>query len=231
MIRSSGRGRWSGLARVVLAVAIVAAMVLVLSAARADGQSGCVLVEPVEGLPELPVEVDDECPDPDPVPALVCRQGFAWGGECWRRGEGQAFAGWLRDHGASPAAFKRRHPELAATFGAGWPGPNWQAMDRSFPRALRYAAGRWGVSYQWLHACASSEGGTDPGYFAIGTHGDSGWFQFLPGTWAWMSNSAFQSRGAPPAAYRHIRSVVGQTYTAAWAFSRGLSYHWYGRGC
>jgi len=31
--------------------------------------------------------------------------------------------------------------------------------------------------------------------------------------------------------YRHIRSVVGQTYTAAWAFHAGLSFHWYGRGC
>lgn len=123
MIRSDKRSSWSRLARVVLAASIVAAMVLVLSAARADGQAGCVLVEPVDGLPVLPVEVEDECPDADPAPVVSCRQGFAWGGECWRRGEGQRFAGWLRDHGASPATFARRHPEIAATFGPGWPVP------------------------------------------------------------------------------------------------------------
>lgn len=207
----TGTVRPSRLAGFVISGALLGFVVLALLAARADAGTA---------------------PAPDPAPAaIVCQRGFAWGGECWTKGEGAKFSRWLAAHGASPWAFARRHPDLAATFADGWPGPNWQAMDRSFPKALRYAAGRWGVSYQWLYACAASEGGTNPGHFAIGTHGDSGWFQFLPGTWAWMSNSAFQSRGAPPAAYRHIRSVVGQTYTAAWAFSRGLSYHWYGRGC
>lgn len=115
-----------GAARRLLAIATVggavALIVLALLSARADAApSGCVTVEPIEGLPELAVQVEDECPPPDPAP--VCARGFAWGGQCWTRREGQAFTGWLRDHGASPAAFARRHPDLAATFKQPWPEP------------------------------------------------------------------------------------------------------------
>lgn len=211
------------LATVAIAAFTAWLVALVISPTEALPSSSCVV------LPgEDPAEVCVTEPTPDPVP--YC-SGFRWYGECWTKREGNKFSKALRDHGVSPWGFKKRHPELAAVFGKNWPGTDWQALDRSFPKALRYASDRWGVSYSWLYACAASEGGTNPSYFAIGTHGDSGWFQFLPGTWAWMGRSAFQSRGAPPVAYRHIRSVVGQTYTAAWAFSRGLSYHWYGRGC
>lgn len=158
----------------VLAAAIVAAVVLVLSAARADGAGGCVLVEPVEGLPVMPVEVEDECPDPDPSPAaVVCGQGFAWGGQCWRRGEGQAFASWLRDHGASPVVFARRHPGLARTFGEGWPAPRKPTTSVGIIRAV---FPDWAEDYAIRIARCETGGTFDPR--ATGDGGNSiGLFQ------------------------------------------------------
>lgn len=85
----------------VVAVAVVALLAVAVVAARADAGTN---------------------PAPDPA-ATVCERGFAWGEQCWTKGEGQAFSRWLREHGASPAAFKRRRPELAHTFGKGWPSP------------------------------------------------------------------------------------------------------------
>jgi hypothetical protein len=80
-------------------------------------------------------------------------------------------------------------------------------------------------------SCAASEGGTDPTRIAIGAAGEVGWMQYLGGTWAWMSNSAFQVRGHPPREFQHIRSMLGQVWTAGWAYTQGLSSHWHGRGC
>lgn len=168
----------------------------------------------------------------DPAVTVICkRTAFAWGGSCWNRKEGDAFAHWLRARGASPARFAQRHPELARIFGNHWPGVNWAALERSFPAAAAHAGQRFGVSASWLSSCAASEGGRTPGHIAIGAAGEVGWFQYLAGTWAFMSRSAFQTRGAPPSPYRRITSIVGQTWTTAWAFSRGLSYHWHGSGC
>lgn len=108
----------------------------------------------------------------------------------------------------------------------------WQYRDRDLHAAIDWASKRWKVSASWLHACAHSEGGH--GRFIVNGHGAHGWFQFLRGTWTWMSNAAWQAgRGGarPPAKYKRIDSKLGQAYTAAWAFSRGYSYHWYGYGC
>jgi hypothetical protein len=82
-----------------------------------------------------------------------------------------------------------------------------------------------------LTNCAADEGGTNPDHIAIGSAGEHGWWQYLPGTFEWMSNSAFQVRGHPPRVYRHRDSLLGQAWTTAWAFSEGYSYHWYGAGC
>ena len=164
----------------------------------------------------------------------ICKgKAFPWFGECWSFSEGPKFQRELESHGASAKTFKQRHPKLAAVFRQPWPilGPDWAAMERSFPRALRHAASRFGVSYSWLWACAGSEGGRTPGHVAHGDAGEVGWFQFLPSTWNRMSPQAFSVRGAPPRAYRHIRSVVGQTWTASYAFMRGWSGEWFGDGC
>ena len=166
---------------------------------------------------------------------VQCRaRAFAFGQQCWSRGEGRKFVVWLRAHGSTPARFEREHPRLAAMFKQPWPPRperNWAQMNRNFRVAAGYAQERLGVSASWLVSCASTEGGTNPGYVAIGSAGEVGWMQYLPGTWAWMSNSAFQTRGHPPRAYRQIRSMLGQVWTAGWAFSRGYSHHWHGSGC
>jgi hypothetical protein len=165
---------------------------------------------------------------------ITCDRGFAWGQECWTKNEGRAFATWLGTRGASPKLFRQRHPELAATFTQPWPpvkpAIDWERLERDFHKALRHAAGRFGVSFDWLHNCAHSEGGHGPA-FVWGSSGDYGPFQYLAGTFEFMSRSAFQTRGHPPMKYRDRGSIVGQTWTTAWAFSQGLSYHWYGSGC
>ena len=112
--------------------------------------------------------------------------------------------------------------------------------------AIAWAAQRWGVSSSWLHACAHSEGGhgrfidnkpyirtTVPRLYGTRYDGD-GWWQYLTDTWTWMSNQAWKDgRGGdrPPGRFRRIDSKLGQAYVTAWAFSRGLSYHWYGASC
>lgn len=121
----------------------------------------------------------------------------------------------------------------------------YERLERSVPGAARWAAERWNVDASWLISCAGSEGGLDASYVKLGATPppkgpDTGWWQFLPGTWAWMSNAAWKAvYPPPPPRYKHIRSVVGQAYTAAWAFSEGyqspgwqpLAPQWYGKGC
>ena len=109
---------------------------------------------------------------------------------------------------------------------------HYERLERSVPDAARWAAREWNVAASWLISCARSEGGLDAGHVAIGTHGDTGWWQFLHGTWTWMSNEAWKAKKpSPPPRYRRITSPVGQAYTAAWAFAHGLSHHWFGAGC
>jgi hypothetical protein len=76
------------------------------------------------------------------------------------------------------------------------------------------AAGRWGVSGDWLLNTAVCESGLDPWAYNPST-GDCGVFQFNPATWAeW---------GADPTL---IWDVWSQADIAAWAFSAGLHSHW-----
>jgi len=122
---------------------------------------------------------------------------------------------------------------LATAAGANT-APNWRVLDRDIHKAISYSSRTWHVSASWLHACAHSEGGH--GRFIINSVRSSGWFQFQPSTFTWMSNAAWKEgrkRGLvrPPLRYKRLDSRLGQAYTAGWAFSRGLSYHWYGRGC
>ena len=76
------------------------------------------------------------------------------------------------------------------------------------------AAGRHGVSADWLLNTAVCESQLDPWAYNELT-GDIGLFQFKPSTWAeW---------GADPSA---IWDVWSQADMAAWAFSVGLDSHW-----
>jgi hypothetical protein len=76
------------------------------------------------------------------------------------------------------------------------------------------AAGRYGVSGDWLLNTAACESRLNPWAYNEVT-GDCGLFQFRPATWAeW---------GADPAL---IWDVWNQADMAAWAFSVGLHTHW-----
>ena len=76
------------------------------------------------------------------------------------------------------------------------------------------AAGRHGVSGDWLLNTAVCESQLDPWAYNDLT-GDVGLFQFKPSTWAeW---------GADPSA---IWDVWSQADMAAWAFAQGLHTHW-----
>lgn len=135
------------------------------------------------------------------------------------------------------------------------PGAEWRALDRDLHAALEWASKRWRVAYGWLHACAHGEGGhgrfvdnlpyikTKVARIFGRRYDGDGWFQFLNSqhaggkpvrTWEWMSNAAWiTGRGGerPPGEYRRIDSKLGQSYTAAWAFAHGYSFHWFGKGC
>lgn len=76
------------------------------------------------------------------------------------------------------------------------------------------AAGRYGVSGEWLLNTAVCESGLDPWAYNVMT-GDCGLFQFQPSTWAeW---------GGDPAA---LWDAWSQADMAGWAFSVGLHSHW-----
>ena len=159
----------------------------------------------------------------------ACRQFLGYRrlpqGNGWRTSPGRDYRAWVYQRWRTRA---QACAEVRATF---------EARDRDVRKAIRWAAQEWDVSAVWLTACAASEGGLDATRIVYGaepppTGPDTGWFQFLPGTWAWMSNEAWKAtEPSPPPRYRRILSPVGQAYTAAWAFSHGLSYHWFGRGC
>ena len=143
---------------------------------------------------------------------------------------------WIRDH------WQARYEKARAQYRV-WQksAARWERLDRDIHRATAFAADLFGVSYAWLHACMHSEGGHHgwPPNWA----GAGGPFQFLSGTFKGMSVptwpelkpgsfTAARNKGAPvPLKYRNWYSDLGQALTAAYAFSRGYSYHWYGSGC
>ena len=151
----------------------------------------------------------------------------------WEWAIGADYRAWLHDLWRRRALACR---EVRAMF---------ETRDRDVRKAIRWAAVEWGVSAGWLTACAASEGGLDATRIVYGAEPppngpDTGWFQFLPGTWAWMSNEAWKAtEPSPPPRYRRILSPVGQAYTAAWAFAHGyqtpgaqpIAPQWYGKGC
>ena len=105
----------------------------------------------------------------------------------------------------------------------------WELQEHDWHRALVTAAMRFGVSYGWLHDCNHGEGGHNR--YADNPISDAtGTMQFMPGTFYAYADDAFRAADVPRR-YLDIYSFVGQAYTSAYMFSRGLSSHWVGAGC
>lgn len=114
--------------------------------------------------------------------------------------------------------------------------PSWWQLNADLHKSARWAADVWDVSYDWIHNCAHGEGGHSVDIRIRGAAGEYYWWQYLWGTWEWMSNEAWKTARQlkmerPPLDYKRVSSPLGQAFTTAWAFSHGLSYHWFGRGC
>jgi len=111
---------------------------------------------------------------------------------------------------------------------------DWASLNQNFHQSLRLAASTFRVSYQWLHACAHSEGGHGFIYSNSGS-GAFGPFQFIRSTFYGNVGAAFQraaARGtAIPIGYERWDSYLGQSFTAAYMFSIGESYEWTGAAC
>lgn len=109
------------------------------------------------------------------------------------------------------------------------------ANQYDFHRAERVASRLFGISYYWLDACASNEGGHGVFVYNRGGSGAAGWMQFMPSTYTRMGNAAFYSlhrRGITvPSRYNSLYSMVGQALAAAWGFANGRSHEWTGAGC
>lgn len=113
----------------------------------------------------------------------------------------------------------------------------WAARNSDFDLALRAAAKRYGVSYNWLHACAKSEGHIegrrtpggpiDPFIMNHGGSGAGGWMQFMhPTFYGYVGRTS-----GYPSKYKKWNSKVGQAYTAAYIFKTEGSRQWTGAGC
>ena len=90
--------------------------------------------------------------------------------------------------------------------------PQTTAASIPYEAAIRDAATRHGVSADWLIDVMLCESGGDP-YAVNPVTGDSGLFQYNPGTWySWGGGD--------------IWNPYEQIEMTAWAFSQGLADHW-----
>jgi hypothetical protein len=107
-------------------------------------------------------------------------------------------------------------------------------LEGDFHRALELASKTFRVSYSWLHNCDHDEG-SDRMVWNTGGSGAFGPMQFMRGTFYSNVGRAFstaRARGVKlPARFARWDSNVGQAFTAASMFSRGLSSHWTGASC
>jgi len=114
----------------------------------------------------------------------------------------------------------------------------WARMNSSdFDVPLARAARTFGASFSHLHSCSHSEGNNHRGGFIMNREGSGagGWMQFMRSTFYGYVDEAFEGARARgdrvPWRYSNWYSKVGQAYTAAYMFGRGLSSHWTGAGC
>ena len=84
--------------------------------------------------------------------------------------------------------------------------------------AIWSASQEHGVAYPWLLRVARCESGYHP-WVVNRASGAAGLFQFMPGTWRWMSAAAGWA-GASPYDPWAAASVAG------WAFAHGYAAHW-----
>ena len=92
------------------------------------------------------------------------------------------------------------------------------ASDGTITDIIYQEAARYGVSGDWLYWTAYCESTLNP--WAVGRAGERGLFQWHPrGLW-WDTPAG---RAGNPIPVGNIRLDISM---AAWAFSRGLSFHW-----
>jgi hypothetical protein len=124
---------------------------------------------------------------------VECRgRAFPWSGECWSYSEGPEFAGDLREHGASPFVFKRKHPELAATFRQPWPPKlrsAWQTCQNGY--ACAKAVVQHFFPGQWSYALGIIGCETEHTYskYVVGDAGEVSWWQIHPVHFAWVDEA------------------------------------------
>jgi hypothetical protein len=131
-------------------------------------------------------------------------------------------------HGYREVQEQLQHPKLST----------YQSLNRKFRKAVHYSGALWGVEVGWLYSCARSEGWDGGKQFSWDNNwaGAAGPWQYLSGTFDWMSNEAWKAakkehRVRLPMYLKKRDKIFGQAFTTGWAFSHGYSYHWYGAGC
>jgi hypothetical protein len=120
----------------------------------------------------------------------ACR-GFVWYGECWTPSEGAAFAKALRQHGVSPAVFKRNHPELAATFRGVWPPrpSTWESCANGYACAKAVVRHYFGAGWRYALAIVGCETGHTYSKYVRGSAGEVSWWQLHPVHFGWIDEA------------------------------------------
>lgn len=113
-------------------------------------------------------------------------------------------------------------------------------LGKNPEEAIEYAAHYWGVSADWLKACAKDEGGLGPMKWNGGAYDSNpydgrppgtrgsrayGTMQFMQGT---FEGHVIYSNAPLP---HRWNDALDQAMTAAWMFKHGLSWHWEGDSC
>ena len=155
-------------------VAVVIGLFFFMLWSPASGWAG----EPIGGASSILCD-EDGCTE---TRTVQCRaRAFAFGQQCWSRGEGAKFVVWLRRHGSTPAAFERRHPELAAKFRQPWPPvPYWRRCTTGRACAVAVIGRIFGGDISYEMAIVSCETGGTFSNMARGSAGERGWWQIHP---------------------------------------------------
>lgn len=93
-----------------------------------------------------------------------------------------------------------------------------QADEPDVPALIAEVALEHGLSPAWMHRIAWCESRFQP-WARNRRSGAAGLWQFMPGTWRWMSAQAGLAGSSP-------YDPWASTEVAAWAFERGYARHW-----
>lgn len=109
-----------------------------------------------------------------------------------------------------------------------WMCSNWQPLN-----CIRDASKKYGVSYDWLVACANSEGGTGPSDYDKMNYegsGAGGNFQFMYGTFV-DAVRRMGHRWSYKATRSRWLTSKWNSLAAAWKFKHDGTGEWTGAGC